>query len=767
MPGVIRRICDPPLSDGSDVPLLDVQSVRQFKISSSDVLGKYISPSFVSVLKEMIPLNDNALGYGGSWFWSCYFHALYGEDVLLDLSGTGVSLSEDSLDSQISLRQRLASTTDTGHLGVAIEHCCSKIETLCAVALSLVLHVSHQPMLEDNQGPQALVLCATKEQCDEVYALVDRFGAALHLVTHNLFGAYPPMPAGRRADIVIGTLPLWESVAQVEPLASHDGLEEILYQVSDDARWTASSTRWRPYSLDFVAQLVLIDLDLQHALGYWPMVRRLFAEHKRSSLNPLKHMTGMNKNGNKTNTISVSGLPEGFQMYCLVGECRKGAELFTKLRALYERRGNGKNNGDVSRIALRLEHLQQDKVNGENVNNHSRKRRRNDDDDDDDDDHTDVATATTCNDHSSTQYPRLVIHNALSHSRLLLDASAFEDFATETRRLAQSFWSRFEATSCSATDEVCVEAVVSVQLAYGCRPMTRDITGENKPWCINETVAVITPINAGARHPSRAGLLIRHLEDELSGQIFDGSVVQCLSHSHELACVDQSLVTLQGVFAATANSLMQKPIFVLLDNVERDMAEALTHRAHLRQLVTEVSSKNNEKINFPLHKFLSNVPQQPWRTVLAFRNIAPNISVFCDSANGAKPTALLYLEECCQYGKVVSYFVYEQRHYGKDGENCVHFFVEFATREGAKEAVRQFSLRFASESQNKEGSTRVKLFSNELYYEGAESELRRRQSINNGAGNDTMGDRGTEVKNNSNDDDIDEDDFIDVSLLAE
>lgn len=751
MSGLFSKICDLEPNDACNVPMLNVQSERQFTTASSEFLERHISPSFIPLLREMIPRGDAMLGFGGCWFWNCYLHALSGEDILVDLNGTGVSLSEDSLDAQVSLRRKLVSSDGVQQFGIAVEHCSSKIEVLCAMCLSLVLHISQHPMLESEQGPQALVLCATKDQCDEVYTLLDRFGAALHLVTHNLFGAYPPMPSGKRADIVVGTVPLWESVAQLTPLAAHEGLETILDQVSGDSRRTASSTRWRPYSLGFVVQLVFLDLDLQYALGYGSMLQRLFLGHRRSALPALRQSEC--KIGQKHGPVIFSGLPHKCQLYCLIDGSKKGRELFYALRESRDRRGDGKSNKELARIALRHTPLPCDKLDNERRVIFPCKRKRDEKDTD--------SCKVVAGKHSSQQCPRLFVHNALSHSRLMLDATAFEDFAAETKRRALRFWSRFEGASCSTTGGNDAASVIDVQLVYRCQCSEENFQDDAKVWCVAETVAVITPIGDGAMLPSRTALLMQHLEDELSGQIFDGSVVQCICQCATMEHVAPNLLTMHAVFAMTAKSISQAPLFMRLTNesdsegenvdLDHNLAVTLKHCARLRQLAVEASSNVKESVGFPFHRFLPDVTCQLWRTVLVFRRIAPNISLFCDAQNGTKPTALSYLEECCQYGKVVSYFIHEQQRDKEDGGGCVHFFVEFETHEGAKEAVRQFAPRFMGEGAGAEDHTRVKLFSNSLYYEGVAAEIGKKQTV---AGDSDDGDDGDE-------------DFIVVSLLGE
>ena len=78
-------------------------------------------------------------------------------------------------------------------------------ELFVAVAVSLCLHVSVQPMLEYNQGPQALFLTSSMMQCYEVCEVLHPLAAILHLVVHNAFAGFPVVEQSRRPDIVVGT----------------------------------------------------------------------------------------------------------------------------------------------------------------------------------------------------------------------------------------------------------------------------------------------------------------------------------------------------------------------------------------------------------------------------------------------------------------------------------------------------------------------------------------------------------------------------------
>nr|CCC91605.1 unnamed protein product [Trypanosoma congolense IL3000] len=248
---------------------------------------------------------------------------------------------------------------------------------------------------------------------------------------------------------------------------------------------------------------------------------------------------------------------------------------------------------------------------------------------------------------------------------------------------------------------------------------------------------------------------MQHLADEFSGQLFDGSVVQCFHLCHAVRHIESRDVVLGSVFATTAKLLCQDPLFFFMDDGKEsddNGAAVLGRRAELREAAVRASSAVMSEA-FPLHKFLSGTPCPSKRTVLVLRSIDSPRTVNCVTPV-TKPALFLYLEECCQYGKVLSYFVYTQL--GSEGdEGTVDFFVEFQTCEGAAEAVRQFSIRFANQMQRNGMSTRVKLFSNDLYYEGVATELRKASNKS-----PDERDRGGVVFGS-------EEDFMDISLLAE
>ncbi|AAZ12563.1 uncharacterized protein TEOVI_000261300 [Trypanosoma equiperdum] len=745
MSGSFRKICEPPVMEGIEVSALDIRSRRQFRTTGSDVMEKYISSSFLPILREIIPHSDNPPGFGGCWFWGCYFHGLYGEDMLVDLNGTGVSLSEDPLDTQVALRKKSFSLAGDESNKVILEHCCSKLEALCGLCLSVVLHVARQPMLEDGEGPQALVLCATKDQCDEVHELIDRFGSGLHLVTHNLFGAYPPMPAERRADIVVGTLPLWESVVHLAPRSSQDELEEILYHLPYDTNRAASTTRWRPYSLAFVTQLLLIDLDLQHSLGYWPLLLHLFAKQGQLTPSIPRRPNGSEGlKGSQCSYVHGAVLPKECQVYCLVDGCGEGRKLFGTLLDS-RKRDYALESIELACISLRAQSLNMNARAMDSANLYAQGRTRQD-----------------SNDESSDAkrvekyIPRLEVYNALSHSRLLVDASALAEFAAEAVRCALSFWSRFEGTP-HTEDVENASSVVDVSLAYTCINSGRYSGEGESAWFVTKMMAVITPTEHTAMHPSRTTLLIKHLADEFSGQIFDGGVLQCFCRCQAIEPVDPLDVVLGPMFSATAKSLSGEPLFFPAcgtEVVDGDMSVVARHRAELHKAVMKASSTTNVSTLFPLYKFLSTVPRLPWNTVLVFRRIDSSSSLFCGIQGEHKPTALLYLEECCQYGKVISFFVYQRLDVEDGAEGSVDFFVEFQTCEGAIEAVKQFSIRLATQNQRGEGTAQVRFFPNDLYYEGVSAELRKL-----GGGN-TRCDEESEAMDS-------DEDFFGISLLAE
>lgn len=203
---------------------------------------------------------------GSAWFWEGYRAALYGHQVFFHMRGTGVDWREDGLFSQALLRQpryfshalRIfdeklqiepaesndgngASSSDSLptspmfpkalFLSSFLQLSSCKLDILSGILSSFLTHLLLQPLLEAHEGPSALLLCATKDQCEECFTLLSSWAAPFHLLVHNAWDPLPPStlrfasccsgsnvsPAGgvdgsKVTDIVIATPPLWEQL---------------------------------------------------------------------------------------------------------------------------------------------------------------------------------------------------------------------------------------------------------------------------------------------------------------------------------------------------------------------------------------------------------------------------------------------------------------------------------------------------------------------------------------------------------------------------
>lgn len=211
---------------------------------------------------------------GSAWFWEGYRAALYGHQVFFHLRGTGVHWREDGLLPQALLRQPAyliqalrpyAVEVEGGGAGsegkvdvapssfssafIFSSSVCSraallssflqltscKLDILSSILSSLLTHLLLQPLLEAHEGPSALLLCATKDECEECYTLLSSWAAPFHLLVHNAWDPLPPftlrllssstpslsagggskyptagIDGGKVTDIVIATPPLWE-----------------------------------------------------------------------------------------------------------------------------------------------------------------------------------------------------------------------------------------------------------------------------------------------------------------------------------------------------------------------------------------------------------------------------------------------------------------------------------------------------------------------------------------------------------------------------
>lgn len=758
----------------------------------------FVSPTFVGLLERELPFRDaqspDAASFGGLWFWQGYRHSLFGEDVVYRLCGTGISLTEDTIESQRQLRaNQVGSRQQTPCL---LQHASSKLEVLYAIGLSVSMHVAQQPILEDEQGPQALVLCATKDQCDELTFVLNQFCAELHLVVHNLFEPFPSMPAGKRAEVVVGTPTLWESVARLRVgTGDRTGLENLLSEVyRGRPPPTYEQTKWRPYSLDHVAQLVVFDLELQVAMGFGSLLTHVLS----TSPPPLS---------GKRKDVADASLPLQCQLYVVAagGDCDTlDSHTSTRLLDICRERSRRSRGGcaEISLVAV-----------AQSPSSDSRKRSRASDEHGDEKSVSTAGAVSQCN-------VGVLFHNAVTHGRLCVDVGALDDFCGGVLAEADAFWTRFES-DCQTQQAEPITSVLALEVAFICVP-TGPIDGQ---LCVQETCVLARPSSLAAtattafRPPvasgSRLELLFKHLEERFSGELFDGSVVMCSNLSsplcaaqfHVLQDHDLSPVVLRELFntdAATDRPTAERKtaaVFLRRSVVPRGVLEERLHAVcdaratSVAVVTTAVMPERNEDTaeegfqvtRLPPWTFLKDrYPRQAF-SVLALRGIAGSLEELCRSAESAtsptsgrrvltKPLALFIVEECCQYGRVLSYYCYQQKtsladtstlgtsssvnDNERNGPQCsgdatgttASVFVEFESAASAVEAVRLFSYRFqrdgggdnAAWAQQGRRQPRARLFRNATYYAGVELEA-----------------------DNASHDDVDDDFLTELSLLAE
>lgn len=197
---------------------------------------------------------------GGLWFWEGHRAALYGHQVYFHIDGTGVNWREDPLwmlesawkrhiesleKERPSATSRNAKELPTSSPSVAPMYpflLTSKLDILLGVFSSIITHVVHQPLLEANEGPSALILCPTRGSCDECSRYLTALSGPFHLLVHNAYEELPPetlllpppggkgeVPRGAKvADIVVATPPLWETLVASRTAFLQSGLEEKL-----------------------------------------------------------------------------------------------------------------------------------------------------------------------------------------------------------------------------------------------------------------------------------------------------------------------------------------------------------------------------------------------------------------------------------------------------------------------------------------------------------------------------------------------------------
>lgn len=846
-----------------------------------------ISTSFQQAMREVLPnpqSDETSLrAPGGYWFWETYRHALFGENVIVRLGGTGISLAEDFLASQAELRAKVCATyaSSSAQAQGLLAHGSAKLEVLYALSLSVALHVAKLPVLDRAQGPRAVVLCATHLQCTEFTAVLNVFCPSLHLVVHNLFDAYPSLPVDKRADVVVGTPPLWESVAQldggasavsVDAAARLGGLEDVLVALSGGSQPPPAYnlSRWRPYSLANVEQLVLFDVELQVNMGFASILQHIV----RTKAAPSSPNT-------KGNPLPLKGkLPPLCQQYVVLGEDRWQVDhdaVRLLVRTIHEN-GRAFASCGTASIALSLENLprrcdlprkrphdseakedvptaQQRCVEAEDVPNERRV--------------VELLEPSQAHWTTATQsgngFDGLLIRNALSHARLHADFAALTDFKSRLIDMAEEFWLRFEgvvredacelssaagegrnntaneAEQTTAKAPASVLHAVQIDLAMVCVKLDSIFELEEKAADCSNAAATHRAQELGvwvhaipeecSAYASRLALLWRHLFDKLNGELFDGSVVHCilaedafrLSYSLcPLLCRPNCAARLLQSDAFSYGPNLLKP--TLLEITKRsaeEEAKARAERARERRRLTAGEFGENYlqrlvETGLPWSFFLfSSTDRMPSKrvsesshllvpadavTVIVLRRLLVSRVEVCggekmDDSDALddkeSPLVLRVLEECCQYGRVLSYYVHEdatrsdphephqmesyssaaaettskkcisdkEATQRKTHSTAVSIFVEFTSSDSAIEATHQFALRFAAQAARTQKpeycSPRVYLFRNDTYYQGVKQEISHAEQQDCHASDD------------GDDSDSLFDDFIGESLLAE
>ncbi|TPP54867.1 hypothetical protein CGC21_24370 [Leishmania donovani] len=686
------------------------------------------------------------------------------------------------------------------HRTKVLLHGSAKLEVVYALALSVALHVAKQPLLEHGEGPQALVLCATKDQCDEIACALNEFCASLHLIVHNLFEPYPPMPADKRAEVVVATPPLWESLAKFMQHPNHarlgtasqnEGLEDLLLKVEGEGQLppTYDLTRWRPYNLTHVAQLVIFDVELQINMGFGTLLKHLLG---------LPHETFPVRC--KLESSSAQSVPMDDSDLIMVPQ-----SFHWSAPVLYL-------------ILMKTERPWK-------------------------------ANATTLRHGNGTSFEGILIRSALSHGRLLADFTAFTDFVSRVMQEASTFWESFESGICddsgshgtpspassplttgnkvrdvdrfptsaaSASFLQCARVELALVCTNSANPGSHSCFAASETYRAQEVgVWVHSAPSSPASLSSRLTLLFQHLNDRLNGELFDGSVVQCVLAS-DMARLPFTLspITASATDGEGSRLVQQHELFCYGPNLmqpallcaARKSGDEAAAAAAARNAERVETLSVVEELTAATKGAESTVAPSDVSTVLVVRHVAPSSVALCGGERTTssqtcppgevKPLALYLLEECCQYGRVLSYYAYEatrttvvdavedgQEAGGSDGAalaartetameqgqplategqlTTASLFIEFASADSAVEAVRLLSRRFAFQHQQSQSQgaparlPRARLFTNRTYYEGVRQELSSKMLYD-----------GTMGRDQSSDDDSRFSD-LHISLLAE
>ncbi|EPY25866.1 hypothetical protein AGDE_11658, partial [Angomonas deanei] len=244
---------------------------------------------------------------------------------------------------------------------------------------------------------------------------------------------------------------------------------------------------------------------------------------------------------------------------------------------------------------------------------------------------------------------------------------------------------------------------------------------------------------------SRVTVLLQHLEDSFSGRLYDNSIISChrvgrgtpsslrpvgketpwTALLHQCVPVDCPVAcyTLCQVDSATPTEASE------------DLKEA-TRLVHQRNPTAgEMTRVEVGDATFlPLHLRSSLAAPSAFTTVV-LRRVGYELDGFL---RGMPPPLLSFLEECVQYGRVLSYYCYVEpaNPRGKTDESLssddddeviptVTLFLEFESPTAAVEAARLLQYRFTQGCLNR--WVTVKLFRTSVYHTGVCEEERKRE----------------------------------------
>lgn len=379
----------------------------------------------------------------------------------------------------------------------------------------------------------------------------------------------------------------------------------------------------------------------------------------------------------------------------------------------------------------------------------------------------------------------LFVRHAISYARYLADPSTLEELRAGILKQCSAFWDSFDGLESGEGTEINKSVDVHLAFLCGAADPLSDKTSPTQQSCLLKVAGVLVrPTSLAMQEkPSRVTLLLRHLEERLTGTTYDGSTISCiaigengvLSRGFTVLRSDGSHPLLSAPEISFFNPILIAPKETAsADEIAAEEAVLELTEVRLKAFEDAAPAQKATMTDFPPQAAILEelAPADPF-TVLVLRNVSRTVSEMCNSppcsgVNGDSEPKKSYvqyvMEECCQYGKVISYFCYQDKTKGLPNssasarssvsradsssnsnssdeaicaaavaekspnttlsETTAALFIEFQSASCALEATKVFAQRFALSSNSAEEKLRPKvtMMRNSAFYAGVAQE---------------------------------------------